>query len=65
MTPTPCRTTTTAATTDANMDWDSEMDAFIQFVAASKSDFGTAQAVIKFDYDYDSDYNNEAIGCWR
>lgn len=46
---------------NVNMDWDSEMDAFLQFVAASESDFGTAKAVIKFDYDYDSDYNNEAV----
>ena len=46
---------------DYTLDWGSDVDWWLQFVAAAKSDFGTAKAVIKFEDDDDEiDITNEA-----
>lgn len=37
----------TAVGTDANLDWESKVEAWIQFAATADSDFGPAKAVIK------------------
>ena len=42
-----------------NHDWDSEVDAWLQFVGSADSDFGTASATIRIGYDDDIDVNNE------
>jgi len=44
---------------DANMDWDSKVDAWLKFVGTADSSWGPASATIKFDWDRDTDVNNE------
>ncbi len=50
-----------AGTVDKNMDWLSEVDAYLKFVGTADSDFGPASATLKFDYDNDYTVVNEAI----
>lgn len=45
--------------TDDNLDWNSEIDAYLKFVGTADSDFGPASATIKFDYDNDYKVINE------
>ncbi|MCF6326731.1 MAG: hypothetical protein L3J21_05500 [Devosiaceae bacterium] len=44
---------------DANQDWDSKVDAWLKFVGTADSSWGPASATIKFDWDRDTDVNNE------
>ncbi len=48
-----------AAIADANMDWDSKVDAWLKFVGTADSSWGPASATIKFDWDRDTDVNND------
>jgi len=50
-----------AGTVDQNMDWLSEVDAYLKFVGTADSDFGPASATIKFDYDNDYTVVNEDV----
>ena len=43
----------------ANLDWKSQVDAWLKFVGTADSDFGPAKAVIKLDFDEDYTITNE------
>lgn len=45
----------------AEMDWASSMDAWLKFVGTAESDFGPASVTIKFDYDNDTDVEDEGV----
>lgn len=43
------------------LDWESNIDAYLKFVGTADSDFGPASATIKFDYDHDYEVVNEVV----
>lgn len=46
---------------NSELDWETSIDAWLQFEAGAASDFGTAKAVLKFDYDNDTTVENEVL----
>jgi len=58
---TPAADSVTVDDEEFDMDWESHVDAWLNFTGSADSSFGTAKAVIEFGYDEDYDVDNEGF----